>query len=403
MVPPTRTHIILLHNYSIPEDMYSKANVNSEKKCVECARRVGCPVMIKASEGGGGKGVRRVDVFDEEAIKTAYRQVQNEVVGSPIFVMKLSSGARHLEVQLLADEHGQAIALSGRDCSVQRRFQKIIEEGPPVACTVLTPDVWVEMERAAVRLAKAVNYVNAGTVEYLYKNGEFFFLELNPRLQVEHPVTEMVTGVNLPAAQLQVAMGVPLHNIADVRRCYVKPGAVDELEYGVASAAAGADPARLIDFDAAPPIAPLGHVIAARITAENPDAGFTPTSGAIQELNFRSTPSVWGYFSVDSSGRVHEFADSQIGHIFAFGTTRNKARKAMILALKEMSIRGDIRTTVEYLVKLMESYDFRANNIDTTWLDARIAQDKIDRKVRHARPVIAERRRWRRKVHRVPA
>ena len=238
--------------------MYSKANVDSEKKCVECALRVGCPVMIKASEGGGGKGVRRVDVFDEEAIKTAYRQVQNEVVGSPIFVMKLSSGARHLEVQLLADEHGQAIALSGRDCSVQRRFQKIIEEGPPVACTVLTPDVWVEMERAAVRLAKAVNYVNAGTVEYLYKNGEFFFLELNPRLQVEHPVTEMITGVNLPAAQLQVAMGIPLHNIADVRKCYVKPDAVDELEYGLASVAAGvcALPAALLLGAAPPPLPP---------------------------------------------------------------------------------------------------------------------------------------------------
>ena len=157
--------------------------------------------MIKASEGGGGKGVRRVDVFDEEAIKTAYRQVQNEVVGSPIFVMKLSSGARHLEVQLLADEHGQAIALSGRDCSVQRRFQKIIEEGPPVACTEVKPDVWVEMERAAVRLAKAVNYVNAGTVEYLYKSGGFF-LELDLAAS-QYPVTEMITGVNLPAAQLK--------------------------------------------------------------------------------------------------------------------------------------------------------------------------------------------------------
>lgn len=368
----------------IPDDMYSKANVVTVEQAVECSLRIGCPVMIKASEGGGGKGIRRVDVDDEDLIKSAYRQVQAEVPGSPIFVMKLSSGARHLEVQLLADEHGQAIALSGRDCSVQRRHQKIVEEGPPVACTVLTPDVWVEMERAAVRLAKAVNYVNAGTVEYLYKNGEFFFLELNPRLQVEHPVTEMITGVNLPAAQLQVAMGIPLHNIADVRQCYVQPGESgerDELEYGIPSAAAGADPARKIDFDSAPPIKPKGHVIAARITAENPDAGFTPTSGAIQELNFRSTPSVWGYFSVDSSGRVHEFADSQIGHLFAFGSTRNKARKAMILALKEMSIRGEIRTTVEYLVKLMESPDFRANNIDTTWLDARIAQDKIDRKV----------------------
>jgi acetyl-CoA carboxylase/biotin carboxylase 1 len=362
----------------IPADMYTKANVDSVEKCVTEALRVGAPIMIKASEGGGGKGVRRVDENDRAAIEVAFRQVQAEVPGSPIFVMKLSSGARHLEVQLLADEHGHAIALSGRDCSVQRRFQKIIEEGPPVACTVAQPDVWVEMERAAVRLAKAVNYVNAGTVEYLYKDGQFYFLELNPRLQVEHPVTEMITGVNLPAAQLQVAMGVPLHNIADIRGLYVKDGR-DEKEVGLQSKEEGQSTARYIDFDAQPTIAPLGHVIACRITAENPDAGFTPTSGAIQELNFRSTPSVWGYFSVDSSGRVHEFADSQIGHLFAFGKTRNKARKDMILALKEISIRGDIRTTIEYLVKLLESPDFINNHIDTTWLDSRIAQDKLDR------------------------
>jgi len=129
----------------IPEDMYTKANVDSVEKCIEEALRVGAPIMIKASEGGGGKGVRRVDKNDKNAIEVAFRQVQAEVPGSPIFVMKLSSGARHLEVQLLADEHGHAIALSGRDCSVQRRFQKIIEEGPPVACTVAQPDVWVEM------------------------------------------------------------------------------------------------------------------------------------------------------------------------------------------------------------------------------------------------------------------
>ena len=362
----------------IPDEMYAKANVVTAEQCVECALRIGPPVMIKASEGGGGKGIRRVDVADKAALEVAFRQVQAEVPGSPIFVMKLSSGARHLEVQLLADEHGNAIALSGRDCSIQRRHQKIIEEGPPVACTVATPDVWVQMERAAVRLAKAVNYVNAGTVEYLYKDGEFFFLELNPRLQVEHPVTEMITGVNLPAAQLQVAMGVPLHNIADIRGIYVKDGK-DEKEHGLVDEETGKSKDRMIDFDAQPTIPPLGHVIACRITAENPDTGFTPTSGAITELNFRSTPSVWGYFSVDSSGRVHEFADSQIGHLFAFGTTRNKARKDMILALKEISIRGDIRTTVEYLIKLLESPDFRSNNIDTTWLDARIRQDTKER------------------------
>ena len=137
------------------------------------------------------------------------------------------------------------------------------------------------------------------------------------RLQVEHPVTEMITNVNLPAAQLQIAMGIPLYCIPDIRRLY------GEDEQGTTP----------IDFDARPPVEPKGHVIACRITAENPDAGFQPTSGAIRELNFRSTANVWGYFSVDGSGRVHEYADSQFGHLFAWGRNRETARKSMVQAL----------------------------------------------------------------------
>lgn len=156
--------------------------------------------MIKASEGGGGKGIRKVD--NPEEFPALFRQVQTEVPGSPIFVMQLAHGARHLEVQLLADQYGNAISLFGRDCSIQRRHQKIIEEAPAI---IAQPEVFEEMERSAVRLAKMVGYVSAGTVEYLYTtNGQYFFLELNPRLQVEHPCTEMVSEVNLPACQLQV-------------------------------------------------------------------------------------------------------------------------------------------------------------------------------------------------------
>lgn len=158
--------------------------------------------MIKASEGGGGKGIRKVD--NPEEFPALFRQVQTEVPGSPIFVMKLAHGARHLEVQLLADQYGNAISLFGRDCSIQRRHQKIIEEAPAI---IAQPEVFEEMERSAVRLAKMVGYVSAGTVEYLYTNdGEYYFLELNPRLQVEHPCTEMVSEVNLPACQLQVCV-----------------------------------------------------------------------------------------------------------------------------------------------------------------------------------------------------
>jgi biotin carboxylase len=348
----------------LPESLYAQADVKTAEDAQRLADDVGYPLMIKASEGGGGKGIRKV--VDSSALVASFRQVQAEVPGSPIFLMKLAPRARHLEVQLLADMYGQAIALFGRDCSVQRRHQKIVEEGPVLAAP---RDTWTKMERAAVTLAKAVGYVNAGTVEYLWMedDGSFAFLELNPRLQVEHPVTEMVTNVNLPAAQLQVAMGIPLNCIPEIRRLYGRSNLYVDSANGETVS---------IDFDNEARVEPQGHVIAARITAENPDVGFQPTAGEVSELNFRSTPDVWGYFSVDSSGRVHEYADSQIGHLFAWGGTREDARQHMVLALKELSIRGDIRTTTEYLVHMMESDDFRANRINTAWLDGRIL-DKV--------------------------
>lgn len=341
----------------IPASVYDAANVKTAEEALICADRIGYPVMIKASEGGGGKGIRKV--LRSEDVLSLYRQVQSEIPGSPIFVMKMAYHARHLEVQLLADQHGEAIALSGRDCSVQRRHQKIIEEGPPIAAP---PSVFRQMERAAVSLAKTVGYCNAGTVEYLYleEKQEFAFLELNPRLQVEHPVTENILGLNLPSCQLQVAMGIPLHRISDVRKLYGRhPRGTDT-----------------IDFTYAERQAPPRHCIAVRVTAENPEAGFQPTSGKIRELQFRSNVDVWGYFSIDNSGLVHEFADSQFGHIFASGKDRESARRAMIVALKELQIRGDIRTTMEYIIKMLQSQDFIDNNITTDWLDGRLAKYK---------------------------
>lgn len=346
---------------SLPEHAYRQASISSATEAFEAAARIGFPIMIKASEGGGGKGIRMVS--REEDVANAYRQVCGEVPGSPIFIMKLSTKSRHLEVQLLADEYGNAVALNGRDCSVQRRHQKIIEEGPPIAAP---PDVWNEMEKAAISLAKAVGYANAGTVEYLYSESDqnFYFLELNPRLQVEHPVTEMVTKVNLPACQLQVAMGIKLYNIPDIRNLYGKHRFEEKY-----------DDSAIIDFDNETRMPAYGHCIAVRITAENAEAGFKPTSGGIQELNFRSTPSVWGYFSMDSSGSIHEYADSQFGHLFASGNDREEARRNMVLALKELSIRGDISTTVDYISKLIELEDFVNNDIDTGWLDQLIKEN----------------------------
>ncbi|XP_064627568.1 acetyl-CoA carboxylase-like isoform X4 [Lineus longissimus] len=340
----------------IGREIYRKGCVIDLDEAIACAKRIGFPVMIKASEGGGGKGIRKAN--NVEDFPNLYRQVQNEVPGSPVFIMQYAPCARHLEVQILADKYGNAISLFGRDCSIQRRHQKIIEEAPAAIAKL---DIFETMEKAAVKLARMVGYVSAGTVEYLYNAAEekFYFLELNPRLQVEHPCTEMVADVNLPAAQLQVAMGVPLHRIKDIRILYGEDPFEDEA----------------IDFELPENRPhPRGHVIAARITSENPDEGFKPSSGTVQELNFRSNKNVWGYFSVTASGGLHEFADSQFGHCFSWGEDREEARENMVVALKELSIRGDFRTTVQYLIKLLETEGFQKNQLDTGWLDKLISE-----------------------------
>lgn len=351
----------------VADDVYQRACVHSAEEGLEAALRIGFPVMIKASEGGGGKGIRKCT--SAATFSQLYHAAVGEVPGSPIFVMKLAGQARHLEVQLLADQYGQAISLFGRDCSVQRRHQKIIEEAP---VSVAPPEARMRMEQAAVRLAKLVGYVSAGTVEWLYApdSGEFAFLELNPRLQVEHPTTEMVSGVNIPATQLQIAMGVPLHRIAEIRELY-----------GVARDDAEPIDFTSIDGDLARRPEAHGHVVACRITAENPDTGFKPGVGSLQELNFRSSTATWGYFSVSTSGALHEYADSQFGHVFAYGRNRDEARKNMVISLKELSIRSEFRTTVEYLVMLLETEQFRQNDVTTGWLDS-----LIERRVTARRP-----------------
>uniref|UniRef100_A0A672PNW9 acetyl-CoA carboxylase n=1 Tax=Sinocyclocheilus grahami TaxID=75366 RepID=A0A672PNW9_SINGR len=340
---------------SVPPELYVQGCVKDVDEGLASAEKIGYPVVIKASEGGGGKGIRKVD--SSEDFPSFFRQVQAEVPGSPIFIMQLAEHARHLEVQILADQYGNAISMFGRDCSIQRRHQKIIEEAP---ATIVSTTTFEQMERFAVRLAKMVGYVSAGTVEYLFtEDGSFYFLELNPRLQVEHPCTEMIADVNLPAAQLQIAMGIPLYRIKDIRVLF------GEAPWGDTP----------INFESPECIpCPRGHVIAARITSENPDEGFKPSSGTVQELNFRSSKNVWGYFSVGATGGLHEFADSQFGHCFSWGENREEAISNMVVAMKELSIRGDFRTTVEYLIKLLETESFRNNDIDTGWLDHLIAE-----------------------------
>ncbi|XP_010269187.1 PREDICTED: acetyl-CoA carboxylase 1-like [Nelumbo nucifera] len=358
---------------SIPDDIYRDACVYTAEEALASCQVVGYPAMIKASWGGGGKGIRKVHNDDE--VRALFKQVQGEVPGSPIFIMKVASQSRHLEVQLLCDQYGNVAALHSRDCSIQRRHQKIIEEGP---ITVAPWETVKELEQAARRLAKCVNYVGAATVEYLYSmdTGEYYFLELNPRLQVEHPVTEWIAEINLPAAQVTVGMGVPLWQIPEIRRFY-------GMEHG-----GGYDAwkrtsiaATPFDFDKAESVRPKGHCVAVRVTSEDPDDGFKPTSGKVQELNFKSKPNVWAYFSVKSGGGIHEFSDSQFGHVFAFGESRALAIANMVLGLKEIQIRGEIRTNVDYTIDLLHASEYRDNKIHTGWLDSRIAM-----RVRAERP-----------------
>ncbi|PIN24736.1 Acetyl-CoA carboxylase [Handroanthus impetiginosus] len=391
---------------TIPDDIYHEACVHTTEEAVASCQVVGYPAMIKASWGGGGKGIRKVHNDDE--VRALFKQVQGEVPGSPIFIMKVASQSRHLEVQLLCDQYGNVAALHSRDCSVQRRHQKIIEEGP---ITVASLETTKELEQAARRLAKSVNYVGAATVEYLYsmETGEYYFLELNPRLQVEHPVTEWIAEINLPAAQVAVGMGIPLWQIPEIRRFYgVEHGG------GYNAWRKTSVVATPFDFDKAESTRPKGHCVAVRVTSEDPDDGFKPTSGRVQELSFKSKPNVWAYFSV----KVHinnlpykELLNSELlliiilimqfnlaltptgylwitrvscvtsWHIFAFGESRALAIANMVLGLKEIQIRGEIRTNVDYTIDLLHALDYKENKIHTGWLDSRIAM-----RVRAERP-----------------
>ena len=339
-----------------------RACVRSILEAVEGAKGVGFPLVVKASEGGGGKGIRKCR--DMAALKAGFKQVQSEVPGSPIFLQRLARDCRHLEIQVLADAHGHVMSLYGRDCSVQRRHQKIIEEGP---ITAAPPEVRRELEEGACRLLAAIGYRGAGTVEFLYSpaSNEYSFLEVNPRLQVEHPVSEMISGVCIPACQLLVAMGVPLHRIPGVRRLY------------------GADPAGAGPLDlGAAKRAPLCHCVAARITVEDPAEGFKPTTGSIEVLNFspslgNAPAGVDGYFSIGPMGQVHPYADSQIGHVFVSGTTRDSARLRLASALEDLTIHGETKHNVDALKDILTSPEFAGDAHHTGWLDGLIAENRL--------------------------
>eukprot|EP00915_Cephaloidophora_sp_WS-2016_P009778 GHVH01014072.1.p1 GENE.GHVH01014072.1~~GHVH01014072.1.p1 ORF type:complete len:2409 (+),score=321.17 GHVH01014072.1:129-7355(+) len=326
---------------AITEDLLMKACVTDAKNAKWHAERIGYPLMMKASQGGGGKGIRRVYKIDE--VDQAFHAVTNEVPDSPVFLMGLVESCRHLEVQVIADSYGNAWAVNSRDCTLQRRCQKMIEEGPITAAPRSMVD---DMERSAERLATCVGYENAATVEYLFdpQQDKYYFLEVNARLQVEHVVSEENSDVNLPAAQLLVAMGVALTDIQDLNKWYNREDKTKQA---------------------------LRHCVACRVTAEHAEENFRPTAGKVTELCFSPGPHVWGYFSIGATGCIHQYADSQFGHIFAMGETRMVAIKRMIVALNHLVVRGEIHTNIDALIQLLKSDDFRNNQTTTTWMESR--------------------------------
>ena len=300
-------------------------------EAIAVARQIGYPVIIKATAGGGGKGIR---IAEDEAslisqITTARQEAEKNFGNAGVYLEKYLTGMKHVEIQVMADKHGNAVHLFERDCSVQRRRQKLVEEAP---CPIMDPKLRERMGQAAVRAALAVEYSGAGTLEFLLgPDGNFYFMEMNTRIQVEHPVTEMITGVDLIKEMIQVAEGNPL----SFRQ--------EEL---------------VID----------GWAIECRINAEDSERGFMPSPGQIQ---FYLPPGGLGV-RVDSSAYpgyvISPHYDSMIAKLIVWGATREEAISRMKRALSEFAIEG-IRTTIPFHLKLLSHPKFIAGDFDIKFLE----------------------------------
>jgi acetyl-CoA/propionyl-CoA carboxylase biotin carboxyl carrier protein len=291
-------------------------------------RELGLPLLVKAAAGGGGKGMRIVHARDElaAAVDAARREAQSAFGDDTMLVERYVESGRHIEVQVLADEYGNVVHLFERDCSVQRRHQKVLEEAP---ATVIEPAVRELVLASAVTLASKVGYVNAGTVEFLVSGTDAYFLEMNTRLQVEHPVTELVTGVDLVGLQLSIAQGAPLPFSQDT-------------------------------------VTVTGHAIEARVYAEDPRHGFLPQAGVARVVHWPSDVRVDA--ALDAGQAVGTSYDPMLGKVIAYGPTREVARSALLRALDETAIIG-LTTNVGFLRSLVDSSAFRDSAIDTGWLD----------------------------------
>jgi acetyl-CoA carboxylase biotin carboxylase subunit len=308
----------------------------SEAAVAATAREIGYPLMVKAVAGGGGKGMRLVGAPDQlaSALRAARSEAGSAFGDSEVYLERHIDHPRHIEIQLLADSHGTVIPFVERECSIQRRHQKVVEESPS---PVMTPALREAMTSAAAAVAREVGYTNAGTIEFLVDaEGRFYFLEMNTRLQVEHPVTEMVTQLDLVAWQIRIARGERL------------------------------------TIDPAQAVTPRGHAIECRIYAEDPDAKFMPSPGLIQHLRAPAGPGIRDDSGVVSGFEVPIFYDSMISKLIAWGDDRPQAIARMQRALGEYEVRG-IKTTLPFFKWLLQTDDFRAARFDTTSLDRELA------------------------------
>ena len=304
------------------------------------AQAIGWPVMIKAAAGGGGRGMRLVEAKKAfaEAAESARREADRAFGNGALILEKAIVGGRHIEVQVLADSHGNVVHLGERDCSTQRRHQKVIEESPsPVVDSALRQ----RMGEAAVRLAAAVGYVNAGTVEFMLDaSGEFYFLEMNTRLQVEHPVTEMVTNLDVVALQLAVAEGKPL------------PLSQDGVRFA-------------------------GHAIECRVYAEDPAKGFLPSPGVIRELRLPRGRGIRNDVGTYEGDVISTYYDPMISKLVAWAPTRSEAIERINRALARTHVEG-VKTNIDFLRTIVTHPTFRSGEMTTDWLDTKFSVEAAE-------------------------
>ena len=298
------------------------------------AEKIGYPVIIKAALGGGGKGMRVADTPEEfaESFRTAQKEAQMAFGDDTMYIEHFVRHPRHIEFQILADEMGHVIHLGERDCSIQRNHQKMIEESP---CAAISEELRKKMGEAAVKAAKAAGYVNAGTIEFLLeKNQKFYFMEMNTRIQVEHPVTEWVTGIDLVKEQIRIASGLPLsYRQEDVQL--------------------------------------KGHAIECRINAENPAEGFRPSPGLITDLYLPGGKGIRVDSAVYSGCTIPPYYDSMIAKLIVWAQNREEAIRKMQSALGEVIIEG-IDTNVDYQYEIFNHPDYLSGNIDVEFIENKV-------------------------------